>query len=82
MALKDRTHTSTLSEREIEEVISRGGTVAASPKKRARTSNFPLRFMQDNMAERIDLAMGKRPIKPSMNVWINEAILDKLKHEE
>lgn len=83
MGLKDRITNSKPSERQIEEVISRGGTVAAAlQKKRSKTSNFPLRFMLEDMPDRINAAMAKRQIKPSMNVWINEAILHKLKNEE
>lgn len=70
-------------ERQIEKIIEKGGTVGSDRKgKRQKQSNFPLRFMQDNMADRIEGAMSRRSLKPSMNAWINEAILDKLKAEE
>jgi hypothetical protein len=71
-----------VDERQVEQLIEKGGSVAVQEKKRAKTSNFPLRFMQDDMAERIEAVLLKRPLKPSMNLWINEAILDKLKAEE
>lgn len=71
-----------VDERRVEQFIDKGGSVAVQEKKRAKTSNFPLRFMQDDMPERIEAVLSKRPLKPSMNLWINEAILDKLKAEE
>ncbi len=71
-----------VNERRVEQLIEKGGSVALQHRKRAKTSNFPLRFMQDEMAERIEAILAKRPLKSSMNVWINEAILDKLKAEE
>ncbi len=71
-----------VDERQVEQFIDKGGSVALQERKRAKTSNFPLRFMQDDMAERIEAVLSKRPLKPSMNLWINEAILDKLKAEE
>jgi hypothetical protein len=71
-----------VDEREIEKIIEKGGTVGSERKsKRRKQSNFPLRFLQEDMAERIEAAMSRRPLKPSMNVWINEAIIDKLKAE-
>lgn len=70
-----------VEERKIEEVIQKGGSVASEAKQRARTSNFPLRFVHGDMVERIEVARKKRPIAPSMNTWINEAILDKLQKE-
>jgi hypothetical protein len=70
------------NERQIEKIIEKGGTVGSEQKgKRRKQSNFPLRFMQDDMAGRIEAAMSRRPLKPSMNAWINEAILDKLKSD-
>ena len=69
-----------VNEREIERIIERGGDVGSErTTRRSKQSNFPLRFLQEDMAERICAAIGRRPLKPSMNVWINEAILDKLK---
>lgn len=70
------------TERQIERIIEKGGTIGAEPKGSGRKrSNFPLRFMRDDMAGLIEAAMSRRPIKPSMNAWINEAILDKLKSD-
>jgi hypothetical protein len=71
------------SERDIERVIEKGGAVSSERNhKRRKQSNFPLRFLQDDMPGRINAALSRRPLKPSMNMWINEAILDKLKAEE
>ena len=69
-------------ERRIDEVIDKGGSVASVEKKSGRKSNFPLRFMRDDMSVRIEASRNKRPMPPSINTWINEAILDKLKAEE
>ena len=58
------------SERQIEEVISRGGTVAAALQKSAQkhpTSRYGSCWK--DMPDRINAAMAKRQIKPSMNVW-------------
>lgn len=72
----------TADERQIEKIIEKGGSVGSARNGgRRKQSNFPLRFMKDDMAERIEAAMSRRPLKPSMNAWINEAILDKLKAE-
>lgn len=70
------------NERQIDQIIEKGGTVSSEQEgKRRKQSNFPLRFMQDDMAKRIEVAMDRRQLKPSMNAWINEAILDKLKSD-
>lgn len=71
-----------VNESKVEHLIEKGGSVAIQDRKRAPTSNFPLRFMKPDMADRIEAVLAKRPIKPSLNVWINEAILDKLQREE
>lgn len=69
-------------ERKIEEVIQKGGSVPSEAKHRAKGSNFPLRFVHADMVSRIETARQKRQIKPSINTWINEAILDKLQKDE
>jgi hypothetical protein len=69
-----------VSEEAINQAISRGGTVATEERRR-KTSNFPLRFVHADMPERIEEARNKRPVAPSINAWINEAILEKLDRE-
>jgi hypothetical protein len=68
-------------EQVIDQAISKGGTVATEAKRR-KTSNFPLRFVHADIPERIDESRNKRPIAPSINTWINEAILEKLEREK
>lgn len=80
MALKDRTPSPVVDERKIDAVINKGGTPAA--KRRASTSNFPLRYTRDDTPERIEAARHKRAVAPSVNAWVNEAILEKLAREE
>ena len=67
-------------ELKIDAIIDRGGSVP-SAKKNGRKSNYPLRFMQENMPDRIEAARNKRPMPPSINTWINEAMLEKLERE-
>jgi hypothetical protein len=69
-----------VSEEAINQAISKGGTVATEAKRR-KASNFPLRFVHADMPERIEGARNKRPVAPSINTWINEAILEKLDRE-
>jgi hypothetical protein len=62
-----------------------GGSVAVEDRpKKPKQQNYPLYFLQSDMRERIDAARrragGVKP--PSVNEWINEAILDKLRAEE
>jgi hypothetical protein len=86
MALRKRpealpeTRVAVIDERQVGQLIEKGGSVAAV-RKRARSSNFPLRFMQEDMYDRIEALLAKRSPKPSMNFFINEAILDKLNAE-
>jgi hypothetical protein len=51
---------------------------------KGKQKNYPLYFMRPDMRERIDAARSKaggiRP--PSVNEWINEAILEKLAKDE
>lgn len=83
MALRQKPiETPKTDERRIEQIIGKGGSVATQQSRRKKQSNFPLRFMQEDMADRIDAARKKRPIPPSINTWINEAILDRLKAEQ
>lgn len=84
MALRKRpesppeTKVAVIDERQVEQLIEKGGSVASRLRKRSRSSNFPLRFMQEDMYDRIEAVLAKRSPKPSMNFFINEAILDKL----
>jgi len=73
-----------VKESEIDAVISKGGSVAAVSPKKGKQQNYPLYFMRPDMRERIDAARsrigGVKP--PSVNEWINEAILEKLQKDE
>jgi hypothetical protein len=73
-----------VKESEIDAVISKGGGVAPVTLKKGRPQNYPLYFMRPDMRERIDAARSKvggvKP--PSVNEWINEAILEKLQKDE
>ena len=67
----------------IEAVIGKGGGVATEAPKKGK-QNYPLYFMRTDMRERIDAARerigGVKP--PSVNEWINQAILEKLEKDE
>ena len=73
-----------VKESEIDAVISKGGSVAAVAAKKGKRQNYPLYLMRPDMRERIDAARsragGVKP--PSVNEWINEAILEKLQKDE
>ncbi len=70
-------------ESEIDAIINKGGSVAA-PAKKGHRKNYPLYFLQEDMRERIDRAIKNavRIKAKTVNEWINEAIVDKLKAEE
>jgi hypothetical protein len=71
-------------ERAIEAVIGKGGSVITEAPKKGKQQNYPLYFMRTDMRERIDAARerigGVKP--PSVNEWINQAILEKLVKDE
>lgn len=73
-----------VKESDIDAVISKGGALAPVAPKKGKQKNYPLYFMRPDMRERIDAARGKaggiRP--PSVNEWINAAILEKLAKDE
>ncbi len=71
-------------ESEIDAIINKGGSVAASAPKKSHRKNYPLYFLQEDMRERIDRSVknAARIKAKTVNEWINEAILDKLKAEE
>ncbi|MEP6540343.1 MAG: hypothetical protein ABJF23_33770 [Bryobacteraceae bacterium] len=79
---EERPARAVVNEREVEQLIEKGGSVATQERRRAKTSNFPLRFMTGDMVDRIEQSRKKRTVAPSINAWINEAILDKLKTEQ
>ncbi len=69
-------------EQKIDQIINKGGTVAPAQERTGKKSNFPLRFMQDSMSQRIEATRKRRHMPPSINSWINEAILEKLERDE
>jgi hypothetical protein len=81
---KEKPPRAPVKESEIDAVISKGGSIATEPPKKGKQQNYPLYFMQHDMRQRIDAARdrvgGVKP--PSVNEWINEAILEKLKRDE
>ncbi len=71
------------SEREIEALIRRGGSiaeVASPPKDAARTANVVLR-LPPAMLKRIDAAVETRRVRTPRHTWLLEAVLEKLERE-
>ena len=69
------------SEKAVNALIERGGSVAAKDEPLPKTRNFQLR-LTDEMRRRIDRACEKRIVKPSWHAYIMEAVLQKLEADE
>jgi len=84
MALRRKPEEIRAEERAIEAVIGKGGSIAVESPKKGKQQNYPLYFMRSDMRERINAAREKiGGIKPpSVNEWINQAILEKLEKDE
>ena len=67
-------------ERRINELIEKGGTVAANDGGDPKQKLVQLRLTGD-LIQRIDLTRKKRTVPPSRHAWILEAVLEKLKSE-
>lgn len=82
MAIRSKPQQPAQNDRQIMALIEKGGGVASAPRKgKGKISNFPLR-MAEEVRARIDRVRESRTVPPSVNDWILEAILDKLKAEE
>ncbi|MBJ3778753.1 hypothetical protein [Acuticoccus mangrovi] len=74
---------SSASEREIEALIRKGGSVAVTPAARpkaAGTAKVILR-LPDEMLARVDALVEARSPKIPRHTWLLEAILEKLERE-
>jgi hypothetical protein len=69
------------SEKAVNALIEKGGSVAAKDEPHPKTRNFQLR-LTDEMRQRIDRACEKRIVKPSWHAYIMEAVLQKLEADE
>jgi hypothetical protein len=69
------------SEKAVNALIEKGGSVAAKDEPHPKTRNFQLR-LTDEMRQRIDRACEKRLVKPSWHAYIMEAVLQKLEADE
>lgn len=73
------------SEREIEALINKGGSVAELTEGKGRgpskTTNVVLRLPAD-MLERVDEAVESRALRIPRHTWLLEAVLEKLEREQ
>jgi hypothetical protein len=81
MALRAKPQQQQPDDRRINELIEKGGTVAARESDgHAKPMLVQLRLSRD-VIQRIDRTRKKRTVPPSRHSWILEALLDKLKAE-
>ena len=82
---KATAETATRSEREIEVLINKGGSVAelheGKGRGAAKTTNVVLRLPAD-MLERVDEAVESRALRIPRHTWLLEAVLEKLEREK
>ena len=64
-------------EHRVNELIEKGGTVAANAGGRSKQMLVQLRLSRD-LIQRIDRNRKKRMVPPSRHSWILEALLEKL----
>ena len=92
MGIRKKPETRTVSERDIDTVIGRGGSEADTHPGAARTRKQGRATQQQRMEkvlvripsdllERIDLAVAARPLPTPRQHWILEALLEKVEHE-
>lgn len=70
------------NESQIMALIDKGGSHSKSKSAHPKANNFPFRFLNATVRHRVEEAIKRRTVEPSINDWINEAILEKLKAEE
>jgi hypothetical protein len=81
MALRAKPQQQQPDDRRINELIEKGGTVAARDSgDQAKPMLVQLRLSRD-VIQRIDRTRKKRTVPPSRHSWILEALLDKLNAE-
>ena len=87
MALRRRPESESMksaaTERQIEALIDKGGSVAPGRKgaKKTKPQLVQLRLPR-TLVQRIDLARKRRLVAPSRHAWLLEALLEKLESEE
>lgn len=80
---KSESTNSTVSEREIEALIDKGGSVVARGKgaQEIKPQLVQLRLPR-TLVRRIDEVRQRRLVAPSRHAWLLEALLEKLEAEE
>jgi len=68
-------------EKDVEELIGKGGSVATPVKEKERTLSVQLRVEKD-LLDRIDSLVANRQIKTPRHRWFLEAIHEKVEREE
>ncbi len=85
MAIAKKPKPNVVSEKEVEAVISKGGSVVSETsgklKQSARGEQAVIVRVPAEMLSIIDERVGKRRIKTSRHTWLLEAILEKLDNE-
>ena len=67
-------------EKNVDAVISRGGSVPGEDRSNREVKQFPMR-MEARLIAMIDDLVNDNPAIPSRNSWIIGAVVDKLKKE-
>ena len=83
MAIASKPQASPAHERRIEEVINKGGNVAAEhAAKDARVSRAQVVLrIPAELLERLDTAVAARPVPIARHSWMLEAIFEKIERE-
>lgn len=80
MAITKKPQKKDISEKEVLDLINKGGTVAKKETKQKDKSFLQIR-MKPEIIEEIDKLIGRRIIGISRHAWFMEAIEEKMKKE-
>lgn len=80
MAITKKPQKKDISEKEVLNLINKGGSVAKKELKENEKAFVQIRLLPDLVSE-IDSLIAKRIIKVSRHSWFMEAIEDKIKKE-
>lgn len=80
---KSESTNSSVTEREIEALIDKGGSVTPGHKRAQGTKPQLVQLrLPRPLVQRIDQARKRRLVAPSRHAWLLEALLEKLEAEE
>ena len=80
---KSKSMNSVATERQIEALIDKGGSVAPDHKGGGETKPQLVQLrLPRHLVQRIDRARKRRLVAPSRHAWLLEALLEKLEAEE